>query len=164
DRSKKYPLYFLLHGGPHLGVTDGFAWRWNTQVFAGWGYVVAWHNFHGSSGFGEAFTASIDPDWVTKPYRRTIAAAEWFARQPWIDSTRMAAAAGATEAIWRACCSGGRTRSKRWWFTRACPIATPNTGRTTVGAKSAPPNSGRTRLLSAKCLQTFQRQASRRRP
>src|SRR5215470_16312911 len=94
DRSKKYPLYFLLHGGPHLGVTDGFAWRWNTQVFAGWGYVVAWHNFHGSSGFGEAFTASIDPDWVTKPYRDTIAAAEWFARQPWIDSTRMAAGGG----------------------------------------------------------------------
>ncbi len=94
DRTKKYPLYFLLHGGPHSGITDGFAWRWNTQVFAGWGYVVAWHNFHGSSGFGEAFAASIDPDWVTKPYRDTIAAAEWFARQSWIDPARMAAGGG----------------------------------------------------------------------
>jgi dipeptidyl aminopeptidase/acylaminoacyl peptidase len=94
DKSKKYPLYFLLHGGPHSGVTDGFAYRWNTQVFAGWGYVVAWHNFHGSSGFGQAFAASIDPDWVTKPYRDTIAAAEWFAQQPWIDPTRMAAGGG----------------------------------------------------------------------
>lgn len=94
DRTKKYPLYFLLHGGPYSGITDGFAWRWNTQVFAGWGYVVAWHNFHGSSGFGEAFAASIDPDWVTKPYRDTIAAAEWFARQSWIDPARMAAGGG----------------------------------------------------------------------
>ena len=45
-------------------------------------------------GFGEAFAASIDPDWVTKPYRDTIAAAEWFARQSWIDPARMAAGGG----------------------------------------------------------------------
>jgi dipeptidyl aminopeptidase/acylaminoacyl peptidase len=94
DPTKKYPLYFLLHGGPHSGVTDGFAYRWNTQVFSSWGYVVAWHNFHGSSGFGEAFAGSIDPDWATKPYQDTIAAAEWLARQPWIDKTRMAAGGG----------------------------------------------------------------------
>src|SRR5262249_40994515 len=37
DRSKKYPLYLLLHGGPHSGITDSFTFRWNTQVFAGWG-------------------------------------------------------------------------------------------------------------------------------
>jgi dipeptidyl aminopeptidase/acylaminoacyl peptidase len=94
DKSKKYPLYFLIHGGPHSGVTDGWTFRWNTQVFASWGYVIAWHNFHGSSGFGEAFTASIEPDWVTKPHRDTMAAAEWFAQQPWIDSNRMAAGGG----------------------------------------------------------------------
>ena len=94
DRTKKYPLYLLLHGGPHSGVTDGFSYRWNTQVFSAWGYVVASHNFHGSSGFGDAFAASIDPDWATKPYQDTIAAAEWFARQPWIDGNRMAAGGG----------------------------------------------------------------------
>ncbi len=94
DRSKKYPLYLLLHGGPHSGIADSFTFRWNTQVFAGWGYVVAWHNFHGSSGFGQAFAASIDPDWVTRPYADTIAAAEWFRRQPWIDTARIAAGGG----------------------------------------------------------------------
>ena len=36
---------------PHNGITDSWTYRWNAQVFAGWGYVVAWHNFHGSSGF-----------------------------------------------------------------------------------------------------------------
>ena len=63
-------------------------------MFAGWGYVTAWHNFHGSSGFGQAFTDSINPDGITKPYEDTIKAAEWFASKPWIDSERMAAGGG----------------------------------------------------------------------
>jgi dipeptidyl aminopeptidase/acylaminoacyl peptidase len=94
DRTRRYPLFLLLHGGPHLGMTDGFLWRWNAQVFAGWGYVAAWPNFHGSSGFGQAFTESIDPDWVTKPHEDALAAARWLAGQPWIDPTRMAAGGG----------------------------------------------------------------------
>ncbi len=94
DPSKKYPLYLILHGGPHNGVTDAWTFRWNAQVFAGWGYVAAWHNFHGSSGFGQAFTDSINPDGITKPYQDTIRAAEWFAEKPWIDRDRMAAGGG----------------------------------------------------------------------
>jgi dipeptidyl aminopeptidase/acylaminoacyl peptidase len=94
DRTKKYPLYLLIHGGPHSAIPDGFAWRWQAQVFSGWGYVTAWHNFHGSSGFGNDFTDSINPDWATMPYEDTIKAAEWFAAQPWIDADRMAAGGG----------------------------------------------------------------------
>jgi dipeptidyl aminopeptidase/acylaminoacyl peptidase len=94
DPSKKYPLYLLLHGGPHNGITDSWTFRWNAQVFAGWGYVTAWHNFHGSSGFGQAFTDAINPDAITKPYQDTIRAAEWFAEKPWIDRERMAAGGG----------------------------------------------------------------------
>lgn len=94
DAARKYPLYLLLHGGPHSGILDGFAWRWNAQVFAGWGYVTGWHNFHGSSGFGQAFTDSINPDWATKPYEDTLAAARWFASRPFVDATRMAAGGG----------------------------------------------------------------------
>ena len=70
DPAKKYPLFLLLHGGPHNGITDAWTYRWNAQVFAGWGYVVAWHNFHGSSGFGQQFTDSINPDQATLPYGR----------------------------------------------------------------------------------------------
>lgn len=92
--AKKYPLMLLLHGGPHVGITDQWSYRWNPQVFAGWGYVTAWHNFHGSSGFGDAFTDAIQPDWATLPYQDTIAATQWFKRQRWIDSERMAAAGG----------------------------------------------------------------------
>ncbi len=94
DPAKRYPLYLLLHGGPHNGVADHWTFRWNAQVFASWGYVVAWHNFHGSSGFGQAFTDSINPDQISKPYQDTIHAAAWFAEKPWIDRERMAAGGG----------------------------------------------------------------------
>ena len=94
DPAKKYPLYLLLHGGPHNGILDSWTFRWNAQVFASWGYVTGWHNFHGSSGFGQAFTDSINPDGITKPYEDTIKAAEWFASKPWIDPERMAAGGG----------------------------------------------------------------------
>jgi dipeptidyl aminopeptidase/acylaminoacyl peptidase len=94
DKTKKYPLYLLIHGGPHSGITDGFHFRWNAQTFASWGYVTAWHNFHGSSGFGQEFADAINPDWITKPYTDTKKAAEWFAGQPWIDKDRMVAGGG----------------------------------------------------------------------
>jgi dipeptidyl aminopeptidase/acylaminoacyl peptidase len=94
DRAKQYPVFLLIHGGPHNGITDGFHYRWNAQTFASWGYVTAWHNFHGSSGFGQAFTDAINPDWLTLPYEDTRLAADWFARQPWADAGRMVAGGG----------------------------------------------------------------------
>jgi dipeptidyl aminopeptidase/acylaminoacyl peptidase len=94
DPTKKYPVFLLLHGGPHNGITDAWTWRWNAHVFANWGYVVAWHNFHGSSGFGQDFTDSINPDQLTLPYTDTIKAADWFKAQPWVDADRMVAGGG----------------------------------------------------------------------
>jgi dipeptidyl aminopeptidase/acylaminoacyl peptidase len=94
DRARRWPLFLLLHGGPHNGVTDAWQPRWNAQVFAGWGYVTAWHNFHGSSGFGQAFTDSINPKQSELPYEDTILAAKHLAAQPWVDGTRMAAGGG----------------------------------------------------------------------
>ncbi len=94
DATKKYPVLMLLHGGPHNGIQDSMQWRWNAQVFASWGYVVTWHNFHGSSGFGQAFGDSINPDRISKPYEDTIKAAEWLAGKPWADAGRMVAAGG----------------------------------------------------------------------
>ncbi len=94
DSRKEHPLFLLIHGGPHGAVTDSFHFRWNAQSFSSWGYVTAWPNFHGSSGFGQAFTDSINPDWATKPYADVIAAAEWFNEKPWIDSERTVAGGG----------------------------------------------------------------------
>jgi dipeptidyl aminopeptidase/acylaminoacyl peptidase len=94
DKTKKYPFFMLIHGGPHNAITNGMAFRWNAQVFGSWGYVTAWPNFHGSSGFGQAFTDSINPNWADQPYEDVIKAAEWFAQQPWIDAERMVAGGG----------------------------------------------------------------------
>jgi dipeptidyl aminopeptidase/acylaminoacyl peptidase len=94
DATKKYPAMMLLHGGPHNAITDAVQWRWNAQVFAAWGYVVTWHNFHGSSGFGNDFADSINPDRISMPYEDTIKAAEWLKSRPFIDAERMVAAGG----------------------------------------------------------------------
>nr|WP_283106541.1 S9 family peptidase [Shewanella submarina] len=91
DKSKKYPLMMLVHGGPHNAITDGFHYRWNAQTFASWGYVTAWPNFHGSSGFGQEFADSINPDWKNKSLDDVLKAADWFKAKPWIDSNRMVA-------------------------------------------------------------------------
>jgi dipeptidyl aminopeptidase/acylaminoacyl peptidase len=94
DPAKKYPVMMLLHGGPHVGITDALQWRWNAEVFAGWDYVVTWHNFHGSSGFGNDFADAINPDWISLPYEDTLKAAAWLKTQPYIDAERMVAAGG----------------------------------------------------------------------
>jgi dipeptidyl aminopeptidase/acylaminoacyl peptidase len=94
DASRKYPVYMLLHGGPHNAQTDGTQWRWNAQVFSGWGYITTWHNFHGSSGFGQAFADSINPDRISLPYEDTIKAAEYLMSQPYVDASRVAAGGG----------------------------------------------------------------------
>lgn len=94
DPDKEYPLFLLIHGGPHGAMTDGFHYRWNAQTFASWGFVTAWPNFHGSTGFGQAFADSINPDWASKPYADVIAAAEWLMDKPWIDAKRTVAGGG----------------------------------------------------------------------
>jgi len=94
DPSKRYPLFLLIHGGPHNAIPDGMHWRWNAQVFSAMGYVTAWPNFHGSSGFGQEFADSITADWVSKPYEDVIKATEWLAGKPWIDEERMVAGGG----------------------------------------------------------------------
>ncbi|HEX7878585.1 MAG TPA: prolyl oligopeptidase family serine peptidase, partial [Candidatus Eisenbacteria bacterium] len=68
DASKKYPLVHVIHGGPHGISGDQFHPRWNAQMFAAPGYVVAMVNFHGSTSWGQDFAASIVGDHPTKPF------------------------------------------------------------------------------------------------
>ena len=62
-KAKKYPVLHSIHGGPHSAAGDTFHYRWNNQLFAAQGYVVACVNYHGSSGFGNAFLDSITHRW-----------------------------------------------------------------------------------------------------
>ncbi len=68
DENKKYPLIFLIHGGPQGHWTDDFHYRWNLQMFASPGYVVVAVNPRGSVGYGQRFTDEISGDWGGKVY------------------------------------------------------------------------------------------------
>jgi len=68
DETKKYPLAFLIHGGPQGAWDDSFGSRWNVQSYAGAGYVVAAINFHGSVGYGEKFERAVSKNWGNGPY------------------------------------------------------------------------------------------------
>ncbi len=93
DPAKKYPLLQLLHGGPHTMVRDSFGYRWNHHVFASPGYIVAWVNRHGSTGFGEAFARSIHGAWGEMPMEDVLKANTYlFDKVPAIDRSNVAAA------------------------------------------------------------------------
>jgi dipeptidyl aminopeptidase/acylaminoacyl peptidase len=64
---RKYPVAFLIHGGPHGSFSNAWSYRWNPQVWAGMGYAVVMIDFHGSSGFGEAFAKSVIGHWGDRP-------------------------------------------------------------------------------------------------
>ncbi|MCX6572036.1 MAG: S9 family peptidase [Candidatus Aminicenantes bacterium] len=93
DPSKKYPLLMLIHGGPQSSFGDEFHYRWNAQMFAAAGYVTAMVNFHGSTGYGQAFTDSISGDWGGKPYEDIIKAVGFLhGTYPFIDMNKLGAA------------------------------------------------------------------------
>ena len=64
---RKYPTAFLIHGGPQGSFGDSWSYRWNPQFYAGLGYAVVMIDFHGSTGYGQAFTDSISGHWGDRP-------------------------------------------------------------------------------------------------
>lgn len=67
EEGKRYPVAFLIHGGPQGSFGNNFHYRWNPQTYAGAGFAVVMIDFHGSTGYGQAFTDSISQDWGGKP-------------------------------------------------------------------------------------------------
>jgi dipeptidyl aminopeptidase/acylaminoacyl peptidase len=94
DAKKKHPVMHNIHGGPHTGPGDNWHYRWNTQVFAAQGYVVASVNYHGSSGFGNAFLDSITHRWGELELQDIEAGTDWLLKKPWVDRKRVFAAGG----------------------------------------------------------------------
>jgi dipeptidyl aminopeptidase/acylaminoacyl peptidase len=68
DASQKYPVKFLIHGGPEGAWGDDWSYRWNPELFAANGYVVIMINFHGSTGYGQKFIDAINGDWGGAPF------------------------------------------------------------------------------------------------
>ena len=88
----KYPVAFLIHGGPQGSFGNAWSYRWNPQTYAGAGYATVFIDFHGSTGYGQAFTDSISGDWGGKPLedlkKGLDAAVKKFA---WLDRERSCA-------------------------------------------------------------------------
>jgi dipeptidyl aminopeptidase/acylaminoacyl peptidase len=95
EPGKRYPIAFVVHGGPEVSFQNIWHYRWNAQAFAGGGYGVVLIDFHGSPGYGQAFTDSIQGDWGGKPLvdlQKGLAAA--LEKYPWLDGERACALGG----------------------------------------------------------------------
>jgi dipeptidyl aminopeptidase/acylaminoacyl peptidase len=89
---KRYPIAFIIHGGPQSSLGNHFHYRWNLEFYAGAGYGVVAIDFHGSPGYGQAFTDSISKDWGGKPLQDLqLGLAAAVARYPWLDGERACA-------------------------------------------------------------------------
>ncbi|HEY2403504.1 MAG TPA: S9 family peptidase [Steroidobacteraceae bacterium] len=95
EPGRKFPIAFVVHGGPQSSFQNFWTYRWNAQAFAGAGYAVVMIDFHGSPGYGQAFTDSISKDWGGKPLvdlQKGLDAA--VAKYPWLDGERACALGG----------------------------------------------------------------------
>jgi dipeptidyl aminopeptidase/acylaminoacyl peptidase len=95
DASKKYPVKFLIHGGPQGAWGDDWSYRWNPELFAAptssasSGYVVIMINFHGSTGYGQKFIDAINGDWGGAPFEDLMKGLDYAEQTyPFIDKTR----------------------------------------------------------------------------
>ncbi len=92
DPAKKWPVAFLVHGGPQGAWEDGWSFRWCPQLWAAQGYVVALPNPRGSTGFGQKFVEEISGDWGGKCYRDLVAGLDYVEKLPYVDKDRIGAA------------------------------------------------------------------------
>jgi dipeptidyl aminopeptidase/acylaminoacyl peptidase len=89
DASKKYPVKFLIHGGPQGAWGDDWSYRWNPELFAANGYLVIMINFHGSTGYGQKFIDAINGDWGGAPFEDLMKGLDYAEQTyPFIDKNR----------------------------------------------------------------------------
>jgi dipeptidyl aminopeptidase/acylaminoacyl peptidase len=92
DSTRKYPVAFLIHGGPQGSFGNDFHYRWNPHAYAGAGYAAVMVDFHGSTGYGQAFTDAINGDWGGAPYQDLMKGLDAaLARYPFLDANRVGA-------------------------------------------------------------------------
>lgn len=92
QEGKKYPVAFIVHGGPQGSFGNMFNYRWNAQLWAAQGYGVVMIDFHGSTGYGQAFTDSIARDWGGKPLEDLKKGFAYITeQQPWLDKNNACA-------------------------------------------------------------------------
>jgi dipeptidyl aminopeptidase/acylaminoacyl peptidase len=89
DPAKKYPVKFLIHGGPQGAWGDAWSYRWNAELFAANGYVVVMINPRGSTGYGQAFVDGVNGDWGGKPFTDLMTGLDYAEQHyPFLDKSR----------------------------------------------------------------------------
>jgi dipeptidyl aminopeptidase/acylaminoacyl peptidase len=92
DPAKRYPVAFIIHGGPQGSSSNNFHYRWNPQIYAAAGYAALMVDFHGSTGYGQDFTDAITGDWGGKPLEDLkLGMAAALKANPWMDGDRACA-------------------------------------------------------------------------
>ena len=109
DNSKKYPVIFLVHGGPQGQWGDEFHYRWNAQMFASRGYVAVLVNPCGSTGYGQKFTDEISGDWGGMPYADLMDGLDYVLKTYSFTDSKRVAAAGASYGGYMMNWLGGHT-------------------------------------------------------
>jgi dipeptidyl aminopeptidase/acylaminoacyl peptidase len=120
DARRKWPLLHTIHGGPHAAHEDVWHFRWNTQVFAGLGYVVAAVNYHGSSGFGQKFLETITTRYGEKEMADIEAGTDFLLRQRYIDRQRLTATGGSYGGFMVAYMNGHTDRYRAYVCHAGC--------------------------------------------
>ena len=89
DPAKKYPVKFLMHGGPQTAWGDAWSFRWNWELMAASGYVVVGINRRGSTGYGQKFVDEVSGDWGGRAYEDLMKGLDYAeAKYPFMDKTR----------------------------------------------------------------------------
>jgi dipeptidyl aminopeptidase/acylaminoacyl peptidase len=89
DPAKKYPVKFLMHGGPQTAWGDAWSYRWNAELFAANGYVVVMINRRGSTGYGQKFVDEVSGDWGGKAFVDLMKGLDYAEQKyPFIDKGR----------------------------------------------------------------------------
>lgn len=92
DPNQRYPVAFIIHGGPQGSSSNNFHYRWNPQIYAAAGYATLMVDFHGSTGYGQAFTDAITGDWGGRPLEDLkLGMAAALERNHWMDGSRACA-------------------------------------------------------------------------
>jgi dipeptidyl aminopeptidase/acylaminoacyl peptidase len=112
DPAKKWPLVYLVHGGPQGAWEDGWSYRWNPELWAAQGYVVALPNPRGSTGFGQKFVDEISGDWGGKCFDDLMKGVDYLEKLPYIDTERMGAAGASFGGYMMDWFQGNTTRFK----------------------------------------------------
>ncbi|MBL0049041.1 MAG: S9 family peptidase [Bacteroidetes bacterium] len=103
DSTKKYPTILYCQGGPQVGISQAFSYRWNLQLMCAKGYIVVAPNRRGVPGFGKAWKDQISEDWGGQSIQDYLSAIDSIAKRPYVDVTRIAAVGasyGAYSVYW----------------------------------------------------------------